>query len=136
MLMRWRSLARRRVTDGMLRTGIDIIEVERIQRAAERHGERFYQRFFTQGERAYCGKRYAALAARFAAKEAAAKALGTGIGDMRWVDIEVVNDARGRPDLVLHAAAAELAADLGLTEWSVSLSHTHEHAIALVVATG
>jgi len=120
----------------MLRTGVDIIEVERIRRAAERHGERFYQRFYTPAERAYCGERFAALAARFAAKEAAAKALGTGIGDMRWVDIEVVNDDRGRPELVLHAVAADLAAALGLTEWSVSLSHTHEHAIAFVVAIG
>lgn len=120
----------------MLRTGVDIIEVSRIQAAAARHGERFYVRFFTPGERAYCGDRFPALAARFAAKEAVAKALGTGIGDVNWTDIEVVNDERGRPEIVLHGSAVEIAGRLGLREWSLSLSHTHEHAIAFVVATG
>lgn len=120
----------------MLRTGVDIIEVERIRRAAERHGERFYARFYTPAERARCGERYPALAARFAAKEAVAKALGTGIGDMGWAEIEVVHDERGRPEIVLHGAAARIAAEAGLKEWSISLAHTHEHAIAFVVATG
>ena len=120
----------------MFQTGVDIIEVARIARAAERHGERFYKRFFTNSERAHCGCRFPALAARFAAKEAVAKALGTGIGDVKWVEIEVVNDERGRPKIVLHGAAAMVAADLGLTEWSLSLSYTHEHAIAFVVARG
>jgi holo-[acyl-carrier protein] synthase len=120
----------------MLRAGVDIIEVARIRRAAERHGDRFYERFFTQAECAYCEGRYWALAARFAAKEAVAKALGTGIGDVRWVDIEVVNDEGGMPELRLHGAAAERAAALGLTEWSISLSHTGELAIASVVAMG
>jgi len=120
----------------MLRTGVDMIEVSRIQEAAARHGERFYHRFFTAGERAYCGDRFAALAARFAAKEAVAKALGTGIGDVSWQEIEVVNGGRNKPEVLLHGAAAHLAAELGLTEWSLSLSHTHEHAIAFVVAIG
>jgi holo-[acyl-carrier protein] synthase len=118
----------------MLRTGVDMIEVSRIQEAAARHGERFYRRFFTEGERAYCQDRFAALAARFAAKEAVAKALGTGIGDVSWQEIEVVNGERNKPEIRLHGAAQQLAADLGLTEWSLSLSHTHEHAIAFVVA--
>lgn len=118
----------------MLRTGVDIIEVNRIRRAAERHGERFYRRFFTPAERDRCEGRYPALAARFAAKEAVAKALGTGIGDVRWVEIEITNDERGRPEVVLHGAAAELAARLGLREWAISLSHTREHAVAFVVA--
>jgi holo-[acyl-carrier protein] synthase len=120
----------------MLRTGVDIIEVARIERAAARHGERFYQRFYTQGERDRCGDRFSAYAVRFAAKEAVSKALGTGIGDMQWTDIEVVNDDRGRPDVLLHGPAAQIARDLGLHEWSISLSHTHEHAVAFVVATG
>jgi holo-[acyl-carrier protein] synthase len=120
----------------MLRTGVDIMEVSRIERAATRHGERFYRRFFTDAERNRCGERFPALAARFAAKEAVSKALGTGIGDMNWTDIEVVNDERGRPEVVLHGTAAEIATSLGLREWSLSLSHTHEHAIAFVVATG
>jgi holo-[acyl-carrier protein] synthase len=118
----------------MLRTGVDMIEVVRVKEAAARHGERFYRRFFTAGERAYCQDRYAALAARFAAKEAVAKALGTGIGDVSWQEIEVVNGARNKPEIVLHGAAARLAKELGLNEWSLSLSHTHEHAIAFVVA--
>ena len=120
----------------MLRTGVDIIEVARIKRAAERHGERFYKRFYTEVECESCKGRYPALAARFAAKEAVAKALGTGIGDVCWTDIEVTNGERGEPRLVLHGAAAELSAELGLTEWSISLSHTRENAIAFVVAMG
>ena len=63
-----------------------------------------------------------------------AKALGCGIGDVGWKDIEVVRDGRRRPELVLHGAALLRAAELGLTEWSVSLGHTHEHAMALVIA--
>jgi holo-[acyl-carrier protein] synthase len=120
----------------MLRTGVDIIEVERIERAAARHGQRFYDRFFTPAEQARCRGNYPALAARFAAKEAVGKALGTGIGDVHWVEIEVVNDSRGRPELVLHGAAAARADELGLCEWSLSLSHTREHGIAFVVASG
>jgi holo-[acyl-carrier protein] synthase len=118
----------------MLRTGVDLIEVSRIRDSAARFGERFYKRFFTEGERAYCADRYTAYAARFAAKEAVAKALGTGIGDVSWVEIEIVADERSKPEIVLHGSAAALAAKLGLVEWSISLSHTHEYAIAFVVA--
>jgi holo-[acyl-carrier-protein] synthase len=75
------------------------------------------------------------LAARFAAKEAASKALGTGIGDVCWVDIEVYSDERQRPHLRLYNEAARLAQELGLCNWQVSLSHTQEHAIAFVVAS-
>jgi len=118
----------------MVRTGVDIIEVERIRRASARHGQRFYDRFFTQAEQNYCGTRQEAYAARFAAKEAVAKALGTGIGVIGWTDIEIVNDSNGMPELKLHGAAATLSEELGLVEWSISLSHTHEQAIASVVA--
>jgi len=120
----------------MLRTGVDLIEVSRIETSAKRFGERFYHRFFTEAERAYCAGRFPALAARFAAKEAVAKALGTGIGDMRWVEIEIVQGERNKPEVKLHGAAAEISARLGLNEWSISLSHTHEHAVAFVVAIG
>lgn len=120
----------------MLRVGVDIIEVARIEAAMERYGERFYARFFTAIEREQAKGVPARLAARFAAKEATAKALGTGIGEIAWVDIEIESDARGRPQLRLHNAAADLAASLGLQEWQVSLSHTQEHAIAFVVALG
>jgi holo-[acyl-carrier protein] synthase len=120
----------------MVRIGVDLIEVERIRLAMARYGERFFARFFTATEREQSRDIPARLAARFAAKEAMAKALGTGIGDICWVDIEVWSDERGRPCLRLHRAAARLAADLGLHTWQVSLSHTHDHAIAFVVATG
>ncbi|NDJ53721.1 MAG: holo-[acyl-carrier-protein] synthase [Chloroflexi bacterium] len=118
----------------MLRTGVDIIDVARVRDAAQRHGERFYQRFFTEAELTACGQRFPSLAARIAAKEAVSKALGTGIGDVRWVEIEVVNDERGRPVLNLYGDAATLATQLGLTEWDLSLSHTDRQAIAFVVA--
>ena len=78
----------------------------------------------------------ASLAVRFAVKEAVAKALGTGIGEMTWVEIEVVSDELGRPELVLHGAAKRLADELGLLEWSISLSHTETHAIGFAVAIG
>ena len=120
----------------ILRTGVDMIEVKRIEDGIARLGDRFYKRFFTEGERLYCDGRFPSLAARFAAKEAVGKALGTGIGDVRWVEIEVVCDDRGKPDLVLHGDAAQLAAEIGLTQWSVSLSHTKTEAIAFVVAMG
>lgn len=118
----------------MLRTGVDMIEVERIRKAVERHGIRFYRRFYTDAEYQQYEGRFPSLAARFAAKEAVSKALGTGIGDCRWVEIEIINDERGRPEVVLHGDAARMAAELGLSKWSVSLSHTREHAIAVVVA--
>ncbi|MCC7360016.1 MAG: holo-ACP synthase [Anaerolineales bacterium] len=120
----------------MLRTGVDIIEVSRIDEAILRHGDRFFQRFFTPQELIDAEGRTPALAARFAAKEAVAKALGCGIGDVRWKEIEIVRDGRHSPQLRLHGAAEALARALGLVEWAVSLSHTHEHAMALVVAQG
>jgi holo-[acyl-carrier protein] synthase len=120
----------------VLRIGVDMIEVERVQRALARHGERFYARFFTARERQICAEQPQRLAARFAAKEAAAKALGTGIGVVRWLDLEIDCDERGRPILKLHGAAADLARQLQLHAWEVSLSHTATHAIAFVVALG
>jgi len=117
-----------------MRIGVDLIEVERVERAMARHGDRFFRRFFTERERQQSGEIPARLAARFAAKEAAAKALGCGIGTVRWVEIEIDSDDNGRPRLILHGAARERAAALGLEHWEVSLSHTHQHAIAFVVA--
>lgn len=117
-----------------LRVGVDMIEVARLERAASRHGERFYQRFFTERERNLCQNQVRRLAARFAAKEAVAKAIGTGIGDIRWVEIEILHDERGRPVLTLHGEAARLATEMGLATWDISLSHTESHAIAFVVA--
>lgn len=118
----------------MLRCGVDIVEVHRIDRAILRHGERFFDRFFTMGELIEARGHTPALAARFAAKEAVAKALGTGIGQVGWKDIEIHNGPARQPLLRLHAEAKRLSQELGLSEWSVSLSHTHEHAMAIAVA--
>ncbi len=120
----------------MLAVGVDIIEVARVERALARHGERFARRIFTEREWAYCNGRMTSLAGRFAVKEAVGKALGTGLGAVSWRDIEVINDERKKPDLVLHGRAKELAAELGLTQWSISLSHTETQAIGFAVATG
>jgi holo-[acyl-carrier protein] synthase len=120
----------------MLRCGIDLIETERVAAGIERFGERFLRRFFTPAERLHCADQPQRLAARLAGKEAVAKALGSGIGDVRWVDIEILNDARGRPVLHLHGAAAALAAEMGLTQWDISLTHTAVYAQAVAVATG
>ncbi|MCB0015196.1 MAG: holo-ACP synthase [Anaerolineales bacterium] len=118
----------------MYSIGVDIVEVERIGQAVERWGERFLRRIYTDGEIAYCGTRTSSLAARWAAKEAVSKALGTGIGDFRWQDVEILADERGKPELVLHETALELANALELTEWAISLSHTATHAIGFAVA--
>lgn len=117
-----------------LTTGVDLIEVARIERAAARHGDRFYHRFFTQQEIDFCQGRATSLAGRFAVKEAVAKAMGTGIGDFNWTDIEIVCDGRGKPELVLHNRAKHLAQEKGLHSWSISLSHTDTHAMGMAVA--
>ena len=113
-----------------------MIEVARMERGFERHGQRFLDRFFTPQEQTYCEGRATSLAGRFAIKEAVGKAMGTGIGDIFWKDVEVVTDERGRPELILHERAKDLATQLGLTEWAISLSHTETHAIGFVVAMG
>jgi holo-[acyl-carrier protein] synthase len=119
-----------------LSTGIDLIETERIAHSISRHGQRFLTRIYTPRELEAVGENLASLAARFAAKEAVSKALGCGIGDVRWHDIEVVHGPRAEPILNLHGSAKSLADDLGLRSWSLSLSHTKDHAIAMVVALG
>jgi holo-[acyl-carrier protein] synthase len=119
-----------------LRTGVDLLEISRLQDALERHGERFLARIYTPAERNLCAGQAASLAARFAAKEAVAKALGTGLGDIAWTDIEILRADSGAPVLRLYGKASSLADELGLREWSLSISHTHEYAVALVVANG
>ena len=98
-----------------------------------RFGQRFADRFFTPAEQQVCAGDPRRLAGRFAVKEAVAKALGTGIGDIRWIDVEIVNDTRGRPELILHDNAGKLAAALCLDTWSISMSHTDEYAIGFAV---
>lgn len=118
----------------MIRCGIDMIEHERVEGGIARLGERFMKRFFTEGERTDCEDTPHRLAARLAAKEAASKALGTGIGDIRWVEVEIrVNNPRKRPVLLLHGDAKTLVEELGITEWDVSLTHAQTYAAAMVV---
>lgn len=118
-------------------TGIDMVEVGRIEEFRRRRGERGLARLFTEAERSYClglAAPYPSLAARFAAKEAFFKALGTGYGrGGRWVDVEVQRDPLGKPGLRLHGRAARLAAEAGVGRVHLSLSHTDQHAIAYVV---
>lgn len=119
----------------MLRCGIDLIENQRVEAGIERFGERFLNRIFTAGERQDCGDQPRRLAARLAAKEAASKALGTGIGEISWQDIEIrYHNDRNRPTLILHGAAAAQAQQMGLTQWDVSLTHTADYSSAVVVA--
>ncbi|MGA7378630.1 MAG: holo-[acyl-carrier-protein] synthase [Candidatus Sulfotelmatobacter sp.] len=118
-------------------TGIDIAEVPRIRKAIERFGDRFLQRVFTPAEILYCdskANRAERYAARFAAKEAAMKAIGTGWNHgVRWRDCEVTRMPGGRPTLTFHGKAAEFAAKLDAKHAALSLSHTAEQAIAQVI---
>jgi holo-[acyl-carrier protein] synthase len=119
-----------------IKTGIDILEITRIRAALDRHGDRFLERIYTLAEIAECRGRADQLAAHFAAKEAASKALGTGIGKVGWCDIEVLHLPSGEPTLTLHGEARQVADLLGLTSWAVSLTHSREYAAAVVVASG
>ena len=118
-------------------SGIDMVEIGRIQQSMERYGPRFLDRIFTSAEKAYClRKRNAAesLAARFAAKEAGAKALGTGISrGVNWLEIEVVREPSGRPTLRFHGRAAERAERMGVCNAALSLTHSQALAMASVV---
>ena len=118
-----------------LAVGVDIIEVARIEQSLSRLGTRFLDRIFTTQEQAYCKGRATSLAGRFAVKEAVAKALGTGIGEVGWKEIEILDDQHHAPVLNLHGNAINKANELGLSNWSVSLSHSKRYTIAFVVAT-
>ena len=124
----------------ILGTGVDLAEVARIRASIERYGERFIRRVFTERETAYAERkanRYERYAARFAAKEAGMKALGTGwSGGIRWQDLEVTNLPSGRPTLELHGVAREVADRLGVQAIHLSLTHTSEQAIAWVLLEG
>lgn len=123
--------------------GVDLVEVERIRRALEdaRTGARFRRRVYTANEIAYCEKkqrgRCESYAGRFAAKEAVMKALGRGWGaQVRWLEIEVARAAGGKPEIVLHENTARLARQLGICAWSLSITHTAQHGLAYVIASG
>jgi len=117
-------------------TGVDIIEIQRFAGTIERQGERFKKRFYTPQELEQVGENIASLAVRFAAKEAVSKALGTGMGKVRPIEMEVVRDEKRAPHLHLHGEALRVAESLGLHTWSISLSHSDAYAIAFVVAIG
>jgi holo-[acyl-carrier protein] synthase len=125
----------------MVTIGVDLVEVVRIEQAVARWGERFLRRVYTPAEIEYCGSRATSLAARWAAKEAVSKALGTGWAPQRphaagwidWTEIEVERLPSGQPSLRLHGKASQRADALGIFDWQLSLSHTREHAIAMVL---
>lgn len=120
--------------------GIDLVEIDRIAGMLTEHPQRFVERCFTAGEqRAADGgtRRAEYFAGRFAAKEAILKALGTGLsGGVSWTDLEVARDPGGAPVIHLFGAAAARAAELGITRWLVSISHTRGSAVASVIALG
>ena len=124
----------------MLAHGIDLVEIPRFTEFLGRHPDRARDRLFTRAELDYAaGKKRETehLAVRFAAKEAVLKALGTGWGQgIAWTDVEVIREDAGRPGVVLHNRAAQLAAERGIVSWLVSLSHTEHYAMASVIAVG
>lgn len=124
-----------------LTTGVDLVELDRIQRAVARYGERFLARVYTPGELVLYRDRLPELAARFAAKEAVSKALGVGLRHMssRGIslhEVEVLPNPHGKPELYLTGRARALAEEQGLRQWAISLSHGREVAVAFVVASG
>jgi holo-[acyl-carrier protein] synthase len=125
----------------IISAGVDLVEVERIQKALEdsRIGQRFRERVFTEKEIQYCERKqrgkYESYAGRFAAKEAVMKALGSGWGaKVRWLDIEVARARSGKPEVILHDKTAQLAERLGIRRWALSITHTKDHGLAYVIA--
>ena len=117
----------------MLRVGVDILELYRLKRVLDSWGESFLNRIYTQGEQEYCRSRVPQLAARFAAKEAVMKALGTGIRGVGWREIEVTRKRGQAPEILLHGRALKKADELGVVQVALSLSHSIDYAIASVV---
>jgi len=125
----------------ILRTGVDLVEIDRLEKLNPSIRNRFLERVYTHEELDLVGLKgdhtqWATLAGRFAAKEAVGKALGCGIGPVAWKEIEIIQGAQGEPVLKLHGKAGQMAAELGLDTWSVSISHSQTHAVAMVVVMG
>jgi holo-[acyl-carrier protein] synthase len=120
----------------ILRTGIDIVEVARLENIQPAIKKRFLQRVYTEVELGEVGNSPASLAGRFAAKEAVSKTLGCGIGIIHWQDIEIRRGENGEPVLYLYGEAQKIAQNLGLTTWSISISHSQTNAVAMAVAMG
>lgn len=123
---------------GISGVGIDIIEIDRIAKAVEKGGERFLQRIYTTAERLYCEEKrqpHSSYAARFAAKEAVLKAMGTGVsGGASFTDVEVCQKQGGAPSINLHNKTAIIAQEKGITEIMLSLSHSRKQAVAIAIA--
>jgi holo-[acyl-carrier protein] synthase len=117
----------------MNHVGVDIIEIARIEKAINRWGDRFFRRIYTELELKLCRKRPARLAARFAAKEAVMKALGTGVRGISWREVEILAEPSGKPRVHLYGKAQKKASDLGLDRVAISLSDSKEYAVAFVV---
>lgn len=123
----------------LIGVGADIVEIDRIRIAVERSGDRFLERVFTFSERNFCDAkrdRFASYAARFAAKEAVLKALGSGLAGCGWKDVEISRVDGQRPEVLLHRAAADLAKEKGISAVLVSMSHDRSRAVAFAVAAG
>jgi holo-[acyl-carrier-protein] synthase len=120
----------------VLRTGLDLLEISRLEQLDLKIRARFLQRVFTPDELREANGSDSTLSGYFCVKEAVSKALGCGIGEIRWQDVETVSDALGAPSIQLHGRAAELAHELGLTAWAVSITHTRQVAAASVTAMG
>ncbi len=124
------------IADMKIVTGVDLIEISRITEVVSRHGNHYLERIYTPAELEQCGRRVESLAGRFAVKEAVAKALGSGIGDVTWKEIEILGDENNAPVLSLHGVAKQKADKMGLKQWSVSISHSQSHSVAFVVMLG
>ncbi len=120
----------------ILRTGIDMLEINRMEKISPSIRQRFIKRVFTDEEIKQCRDSNPSLSGLFCVKESVAKALGCGIGPVRWQDIEVLSNEEGAPGILLHGHAARLADAIGLTAWAVSITHTQEMAAASVTAIG
>lgn len=114
--------------------GIDLVEIERFSRIDPKIKERFCRRVFTAKEIAAADNKDERYAGKFAAKEAAAKALGCGIGDIHWHDLEILNDPKGKPVLHLYGEAERIAREIGWVSWTVSITHTSITAAAVITA--
>ncbi len=119
-----------------IKTGIDLVRIQRLKELSSPIRDRFLKRVFTDIELEEAGNNEEILAGKFAAKEAVAKTLGCGIGPVRWQDIEILHDNLGQPSLQLGGDAARLANELKLENWSVSISHESEYAVAVAIACG
>ena len=118
----------------MIYTGIDMIEIDRIEKVLNEYHERFLNKIFTKNEQIYCKKRPKQLASRFAAKEAVMKLLGTGVRGIPWKSIEVYRPRGKAPEIRLYGNAKRKAEELGIKEIAISISHSRNYAVASVVA--